>query len=124
LLRSKAVSWNRFHRPASWKARIAPGGQASGHQQNKQAGPFEEHAKVKADTAPVDQEAQHDSGGQTQQRPQRRPDADILLEGRQQKEDRLQPLTGDREKDHHHQRPAVVITALQRLIHGLLQLLL
>ena len=88
---------NRFHRPASWKARIAPR-RASGHQQNKQAGPFEEHAKVKADTAPVDQEAQHDSGGQTQQRPQRRPDADILLEGRQQKEDRLQPLTGDREK--------------------------
>ncbi len=75
-----------------------PRGQASGHQQNKQAGPFEEHAKVKADTAPVDQEAQHDSGGQTQQRPQRRPDANILLEGRQQKEDRLQPLTGDREK--------------------------
>ena len=35
-----------------------------------------------------------------------------LLEGRQQKEDRLQPLTGDREKDHHHQRPAVVIAAL------------
>lgn len=75
-----------------------PRGQASSHQQNKQAGPFEEHAKVKADTAPVDQEAQHDSGGQTQQRPQRRPDTDILLECRQQKEDRLQPLTGDREK--------------------------
>ncbi len=78
--------------------RGSPRGQASSHQQNKQAGPFEEHAKVKADTAPVDQEAQHDSGGQTQQRPQRRPDTDILLECRQQKEDRLQPLTGDREK--------------------------
>ena len=89
-----------------------PRRQASGHQQDKQAGPFEEHAKVETDTAPVEEETQHDCRGQPQHRPQRRPDANVLLECRQQEEDRLQPLTGDREKDHHHQRPAVVIAAL------------
>ncbi len=92
------------------------------HQQNKQTGPFKECAQVKANAAPVEQEAQHHGGCQPQHCTNRWPDTDILLKRCQQEKHRLQPLARHSEKDHHDQRPAVVIALLQSVIHRLLQL--
>ncbi len=98
--------------------------QSRGHQQNKQAGPLEERAQVKTNAAPVEQETKHNRRGQPEHRAQRRPDAHVLLKSREQEEHGLQAFTRHGEKDHHDQRPAVVVAFLQGVIHRLLKLYL
>ncbi|CCJ91969.1 hypothetical protein BN132_3897 [Cronobacter turicensis 564] len=93
-----------------------------GDEQNKEAGPAEKRAEVKTNAAPVEQETKHHGGRKPKHRAERRPDAHILTKCGQQEEDRFEALARDREKHHHHQRPAVSARAFQRAIHGLFQL--
>ena len=93
-----------------------------GDEENKQAGPFKKRAKIEANTAPVEQEAEHHGCSKTEHCTERRPDTDILLKRRQQEKDRLQPFPCNGKKDHHHQRPAMMIPTLQCAIDCLFQL--
>ncbi|CAH0296786.1 hypothetical protein SRABI106_03662 [Rahnella aquatilis] len=95
----------------------SPRSQPGGDKQNEQAGPFEELRQMQLHPAVVNQETQHDGRAKPEHCADRRFDADILLEGRQQEKHRFQTFTRYRKKHHRDQCPALTAAGIQRMIN-------